>query len=183
MLDLVVGLPVVFVDVRLADAVPRKHLHEPHDAALDQVDAGRFQRLDEAARKADGNAVAVPGLAALARPELDDARLGEHLAFDVGQQALFGRVVGEVAAAVHHAVADAMLQRDAPLPAGIARDRARVGNGRPHGLGLQRHGAVAEQLVRPVFIAHVQRVADEQAAKAGAIDEQVAFEQRRRNRA
>ena len=33
----------------------------------------------------------------------------------------------EVAAAVDHAVADAMLQRNAPLPAGIARDRARVG--------------------------------------------------------
>ena len=57
-LDLVVGLPVVFIDVRLTYSVARKHLHEPHDAALDQVDAGGFQRLDEAAGKADGNAVA-----------------------------------------------------------------------------------------------------------------------------
>ena len=88
--DLVVGLAVVFVDVGLADAVAREHLHQPHDAALDQVDAGRFQRLDEAAGQADGDAVASPGLAPLAGPELDDARLGEHLAFDVGQQALFG---------------------------------------------------------------------------------------------
>ena len=73
----------------------------------------------------------LPGLAALAGPELDDARLGEHLAFDVGQQSLLRLLVGQVAAAVHHAVADAMLQRNAPLPAGLARDRARVGNGRP----------------------------------------------------
>ena len=124
-----------------------------------------------------------PGLAPLARPELDDARLGEHLAFDVAQQACLGLLVGEIAAAVHHAVADAVLQGNAPLPAGLVRDRARIGNRRAHGLGLQRHRAVAEQMVRPVFIAHVQRVADEQAAKARAIDEQVAFEQSRRNRA
>jgi hypothetical protein len=140
----VVGLPVVLVDVRLTYSIPRKHLHEPDDAALDQVDAGGFQRLDEAARKSYCNTVAAPGLAALPGPELDDARLGEHLAFDIVQQRLPGLLVGKIPAAVHHAVADAVLQRNAPLPAGIASDRARIGNRRAHRRGLQRHGAVAE---------------------------------------
>ena len=35
----------------------------------------------------DGDAVAFPGLAALAGLELDDARLGQHLAFDVAPAA------------------------------------------------------------------------------------------------
>ena len=84
--------------------------------------SGSMKPLD----KSDGDAVASPGLAPLSGPELDDARLDERLAFDVGQQGLLRLLVAEIAAAIHHAVADAMLQRNAPLPAGIARDRARV---------------------------------------------------------
>src|SRR3954463_2854631 len=80
-LDLVVGLAVVLVDIGLTNTIPGKHLHEPDDSPLDQVDAGRFQWLYEPAGQTDGDAVAAPGLAALARPEFDDARLGEHLAF------------------------------------------------------------------------------------------------------
>ena len=40
---------VAIVDIGLPDTVTREHLHEPDDAALDQVDAGGLQRLDEAA--------------------------------------------------------------------------------------------------------------------------------------
>ena len=51
----------------------------------------------------------------------------ERLAFDVGEQrAASPRRPSMIAAAVHDAVADAVLQRNAPLPAGLVRDRARV---------------------------------------------------------
>src|SRR6188768_1005797 len=114
MFDFDICLAVVFIDVSLTDSVAREHLQKPPDAALNKVNARGFERLDEAAGQADGDAIAFPCLAALAGPELDDARLGEHLALYVGQQPLFGRIVGEITAAVHHSVADAMLQRDAP---------------------------------------------------------------------
>ena len=60
-------------------------------------------------------------------------------------------------------------------PASRAMDRV-YGMAGPDGLGLQRHGAVAEQVVRPVLVAHVQCIADEQPAEARAVDEQVAFD-------
>src|SRR5688572_2889837 len=176
-LELVVGLVVVFVDVRLTDAVARKHLHQADDAALDEMDAGGLEGFDEATGQSDGDTVASPGLAALPRAELDDPRLEERLALDIGQQFSLRLLIAEIAAAVHHAVADAMLQWNAPLPARLARNRARKRNRRTHGFGLHGRGAVAEQVVRPVLVAHVQRVPDEQPAKPGAIDEQVALEQ------
>src|SRR6185295_599279 len=141
-LDLRAHLVVELVDVGLLDGGAREHLHQPDHAALDQVDAGRLQRLDEAAGQTDRDAVLLPVLAALTRAELDDARLGQHFAFDVRQQRLLRLVVWKVAAAEHDAVADAVLQRNAPLPSCLARDRARVRPGFAHGFGLNRDGAV-----------------------------------------
>ena len=89
-----------------------------------------------------------------------------------------------VAAAIDVAVAGAVLQRDAPLPARRARRRARV---RRRAARRVSHGtamrAVARQPVRPVLVAGLQRLLDQQAAKAGAIDEQVAVDPLRRLRA
>jgi len=45
------------------------------------------------------------------------------------------------------AVAGAVLQRDAPAPAGILRLGQRIGLGRPDILGLRGDGTVAEQIV------------------------------------
>src|SRR6185436_9606267 len=87
-LDLLPGLLVVFVDVRLADARAREHLHEARDAALNKVNARGFEWFDEAAGQADGDAILRPALEALAGPELDHARLGEHLALDVAHELL-----------------------------------------------------------------------------------------------
>jgi hypothetical protein len=61
--DLGPGLGVEFVDVALADALRGEVLQQAHDGALDQVDAGRLDRLQEAARQADRDAVVRPGLA------------------------------------------------------------------------------------------------------------------------
>ena len=36
-----------FVDIRLPDAGGRKQLHEANDATLDQMNARRFERLEE----------------------------------------------------------------------------------------------------------------------------------------
>src|SRR5678815_2484374 len=100
-LDLLPGLLVVFVDVRLPDARARKHLHEARDTALNKVNAGGLEWFDEAARETHGNHVPVPGLEALAGPELDDARIRQDLALDVAQQGLAGGVIGDVPAAIH----------------------------------------------------------------------------------
>ena len=45
-----------------------------------------------------------------------------------------------------------------------------------HGGGLRGQRAVVEQPLRPVGVAHAQRLADQQGAEAGAVDEQVALD-------
>jgi hypothetical protein len=56
------------------------------------------------------------------------------------------------------------------------RDGAGEGHGVAYGCRLHRHGAVVEQPVRPVLVADRQRLADQQGAKASAVDEQIAFD-------
>src|SRR5690349_24247763 len=69
-----------------------------------------------------------------------------------------------------------MLQWNAPAPARIVSDRTRERRRRARERGLHRRGAVAGQPVRPVFVTRVQCLLDEQATKAGAVDEQIAFD-------
>ncbi|HEY1227485.1 MAG TPA: tryptophan 7-halogenase, partial [Ramlibacter sp.] len=55
---------------------------------MDQVDAGRLDRLQEAAGQADGHAVALPDLRTLAWLEADHARFHQRLAGDYGDYCL-----------------------------------------------------------------------------------------------
>ena len=127
-------------------AVPVDQVVEQRrDRDLDQVDAGRFERLEESAREADGDAVAIPRLAAPAGREPQRPRIGQRLAVEPRQQLRGGLVVADEVAAVDVAVADAVLQRNAPLPARLARRGARVGRQRPDVLAGHRHGAIAGQ--------------------------------------
>src|SRR5690606_10662842 len=93
------------------------------------MDAGRLERLHETARQAERHAVLVPELLAVSGRETKESRLGERLAVQIREQRRGGLVVADELAAVHVAVADAMLQRNAPLPSGAARGRARVRDG------------------------------------------------------
>jgi hypothetical protein len=97
-LDLRLVLLVVLVDIGLADTHGRKHLQQAKNAALDQVDAGRFQGFEKTAGQADRDTISVPGLATLARLELDDPGFGQRLALDLGLQELDGALVVQVLA-------------------------------------------------------------------------------------
>ena len=68
-----------------------------------------------------------------------------------------------------------MLQRNVPAPAGLVRDRARVRYRRADRFCLHCDRTIAGQPVVPVFVTGVQGLFDQQAAEAGAVDEQVAF--------
>ena len=69
-----------------------------------------------------------------------------------------------------------MLQRNAPLPAGLARHRAGVGGEITAAGARYREGAVAGQQVRPVIEPGLHRPLDQQRAKAGAVDEEIGFQ-------
>ena len=170
-----VGMGVEFVDIRLVEAGVREKRAEPRDGSLDQVDAGGFQGFHEAAGQADCHHVAVPRLVALAGDEAQGAGLRQRLAIQVAHQDPGGLVLAHEAAAEHVAVADPVLQRDPPLPAGWTCGGARVGRDAVLGVGA-RHGdrAVARQPVGPVLVSGSQCLLDQQPAEAGAVDKQLA---------
>ena len=111
---------------------------------------------------------------------IEDSTLFNLLMYFQAEQAsaTLRRVVVDEAAAIDIAVADAVLQRDAPLPARLASDGQGVRRRRRVAGALHGDGAVAGQPARPVLIAGLQRLLDQQAAKAAAIYEEVAVDAR-----
>ncbi|VVT14865.1 conserved hypothetical protein [Sphingomonas aurantiaca] len=172
---------VEFGPVRRGDTVSahilREQLDQLRDRHLREIDARRFERLEEPRRKADRDDVADPAAAAATGAELENSRIGERRALDRGDQCIGGGLVREMRARIDIAVANAVLERDAPLPPGWFRGRARIGLDRPVRRGAgHRDGAVAGQPARPVFPGFGHRVAEQQAAEPRTIDEQVALD-------
>ena len=147
------------------------------DGHLHQVDAGRLERLDEARSPTPSATTfllhdfeAPPRSGSAARR---GAASGAPSRLAMSSAVAF--VLAHELAREHVAVADPVLQRDAPLPARGARRGARVRreHGARGGAG-HRHRAVARQPVRPVLEAALERALDQQRAKTRAVDEQPA---------
>ncbi len=142
------------------------------------MDAGRLQRLEEPARQAERDDVAVPALASTPGGEAQMAGIAQQLALQAAQQLCLGGLGVQILAAIDQAIAHPVLKRDAPLPPRLAR------GGAGEGIGLGRVGqgargrdrAVAGQPLGIAVIAGAQRLFDQQAAKARAIDEQVTLD-------
>src|SRR3546814_15303693 len=71
------------------------------------------------------------------------------------------------------AVAGAVLERDAPMPAAALRDRLRIGARRAGIFARHRDRAIAGEPVRPVLESGFERLLDQQAAKARAVAEEL----------
>ena len=171
------GLAVVFVAIGVAPVGTGKKVQQPRDRGLNQVDAGRFQRLQKPTGQAHRHHVLVPGFLAPAGGEFQQPRLGQRRAVQARHQHAGGFVLAHVAAAEDMPVTGAVLQRYAPLPAcgvrggpGVGRQRA---SARPDPFAGHGPRAVAGQPVAPVVKAGVQGLLDEQRAKARAVDEQI----------
>ena len=85
-LPLEIRLAVELVDRRLIGRGVGKQPHEPDRRRLDEVDAGRFQRLEESRGKAQRDAIAVPHLLALAAGEAKAVGVGELLAIEIREE-------------------------------------------------------------------------------------------------
>ena len=151
---------------------------EHGQTAMHQMQPGRFQRFEKAGGQPQRQAVAAPHPAAASGDEAQRARRADRRAVQPRHQLRLRRVVVDEAAAIDIAVADAVLQRDAPLPARLAPDGQGVRRRRRVAGALHGDGAVAGQPARPVLIAGLQRLLDQQAAKAAAIYEEVAVDAR-----
>src|SRR5690606_3148529 len=143
------------------------------DAGLDERNARRLERLQETARQPERDAVLVPDLLAHSRPEAQHVRLGERSTLQLASQPLDRLLFAEEFAAEDVAIADSMLERNAPFPAGFECRGSRVRRERSATRARQGDRAIARRPVRAIFIAAAQRTFAQQPAKARAVDEQV----------
>src|SRR5436190_11237456 len=132
------------------------------------MDAGGFERLEEACSEAKRDAIAVPHLAPLAAGESKPVWIGELLAVEVGQQQSFGGIVVDVLARIDQAVACSVLQRNAPLPSRLARRRTRIRMERFGPRARNGNRPIARQPLAPVVIAGLERLLDQQSAESRA---------------
>src|ERR1700722_6747548 len=173
--------PLVFVDCdpieflrhdRRAGSL-REKIEQVRQASLDQMDAGGFEGFEEAGGQPQGDAVLIPEFLAPPGGEAQKTRLGARRTIKIGEQRRRGLIVADKAAAIHIAVADPVLQRNAPLPA--RRPRRGAGERGQHTGALARHGhrPVARQPAGPVLVPGLKCPLDQQAAKPRAVDEKI----------
>src|SRR4051812_46171064 len=74
------------------------------------------------------------------------------------------------------AVAHPVLQRNAPLPPALMGGRAREWVWVARVAARRGDGAIARKPLRPVLVSGLERLLDQQPAKAGAVDEELAFD-------
>src|SRR5258708_6182 len=85
-------------------------------------------------------------------------------------------VIADEPAAIDIAIAGAMLERNAPLPSGLAGGRYGIWSQLSRALAGNCNRAVTRQPVRPVLVTRLQRLLDEQTAKTRSIDEEVGLD-------
>ena len=143
---------------------------------LDQVDAGRFERLEEPAGEPDRNDILDPRLLAVPGLEAKQPRLGKRRPVEVREEVVGGFIVADMRARIHVAVARPVLERDPPLPAGSPRGRASQRLLIVTAFARHRDRAVARQPFGPILEAGFELLLDKQPAEARAVDEKVAFD-------
>ncbi len=105
-------------------------------------------------------------------------RLGQGLALEIGRQGRDGVVVRDEAAGIDVAVAHPVLQGMRHCqPASRAVEVVKGDSGPRRAQGAAA-APVHRQQMRPVLVAGLQRLLDQQAPEAGAVDEQVALDGR-----
>src|SRR5207244_400466 len=103
---------------------------QPDRAALNQLNAGRFERLHESGGEPDRDAVLVPYLLSTAGVEAQQAGFGERLAVEARQQRFTSFIVTGDGARIDMTVAHPMLEWDPPGPAAPLRRRPGERRGR-----------------------------------------------------
>ena len=101
---------------------------------------------------------------------------GQRVAIQIGQQQIGCGILVHMRGRIDVPVADAVLQGDAPLPASGAGGRARQRLVLARKRAGDGNGAVARQPFRPVIERYLQRLPQQQRAKAGAIEEKLALD-------
>ena len=140
------------------------------------MDAGGFERLEEAGGESDGDAVLVPAHPSAPGRESQPQRIAQRAALQIRHQDLLGLIVagGRYWSTRSRCRPDAAAE--CALPAHVPGGRERVRGERPGALTGHGDGAVTRQPVRPVLVSGLQRALDQQAPKTGAVEVQIGLD-------
>ena len=172
--------PVVAADHRLVDPAAREVVHQLLDPVLDEEDAGRLQGLDEAARQADRDAVLDPGVAAAADPHLDVVGRQSSAAGPGARGTRPRPHPRRGTGCSRRSPCRPAVERDVPRPAGVhapspsctAPSRwPRMSTGTCRATALSLSSVSSKEMK-----GSLERLVDQQAAEAGAVDEQVGLD-------
>ena len=125
-LELQIHKTIILVVITIRAGAIREERNQVHNPALNQIDAGRFQRLEKPTGQANRDTVFIPQFPPFAGQEEKLLRISQGLPFQILHQRIDGVLVTDIAIAIDMAVADPVLQRNAPLPATHARRCASV---------------------------------------------------------
>ena len=144
----------------------------------DDVQRGRFQRLEEALRQTDREAIAPPAFLDPSYLHAKETRFRPVIPIgsDGLAQLRFGRSVVDMARGIDIAIADPRGQRDRPAPASLHSDGVGL---RPRRFAMRRrhhHGTVVEQVLVVSDEPHAERLLREERGKARTIDEKIALD-------
>ena len=166
------GAVILFGQQRI-EGLARPKIEQFHQARLNQVNAGRFERLQEPAGEADGHDITVPAQFAATGGEAQELRIGQGLAVEVGQQRFRRFLFRCEIRAEDMTVAGAVLERNTPLPAGRMGGGARIGRDIARLFAGYEGGAVAWQYGAPVVKAALQGLFDQQGGQPRTVDKEV----------
>src|SRR6476646_4233263 len=94
------------------------------------MNTGRFYWLQKAGRQTDRDTIAVPHLASFAGNKTNLVRFGQLFTVEIGKQQLLRRIIVDIFAGIDEAISGPVLERDAPLPAGIPSGCTSIGSER-----------------------------------------------------
>src|SRR6185503_10810590 len=130
---------------------------------------------EETRGEADGDAVLLPELLAMAGAESNESGRAHDRSVETLDEHGRGFVLAHELTAIDVAVARAMLRRDFPLPTRPLRRRARERPRRAIVLARDRERAITGQPMSPIHPRHVER-AHEQRPESGAVEEEFAVD-------
>ena len=172
------GQAIERVFLRLRHAIERQQRNQFVNPCIHKVQRGGLKRLHKARCQAKRDNILVPKLFTSTRYKAQEIRLSARFSSDVVDENRMCLVIRHIFIAIDMAVAVAVLQRNLPLPSRRMRGRARIGQWTAaiFTQAWQCYRTVAGQIIGPIVITRFQRLFDQQAAEARAINKQIALQ-------
>ena len=143
---------IVFRPFNSAIAALRKKLQELGYTFLDQINTGRFERFEEPSCKTNRHHIAVPQFAALASNKAQHSWVSQRLSFERRHQGFSRSLIAQKLTRIDMAIAGAVLQWDAPLPACLMGCCSRKGDQRTCAFARHGHRSVCGKELAPILV-------------------------------